>query len=113
MTIFPVIVLGVFTWLVACHHEKLYAPKDFTNDESFLRGINEKRDGRPALKELDGQIKSKIKEVLESDDFQSNLDMDSKERIADAVERISDGIRSSSFITVDATELTNDQEDVF
>ena len=34
---FPFIVLAVFGWLVACHHEKLYGPGDFRTDEAFHR----------------------------------------------------------------------------
>ena len=33
---FPLIVLGVFTYLVVEHNEKLYAPKDFDNQDGFL-----------------------------------------------------------------------------
>jgi len=33
---FPVIVLGVFGWLVSRHPEKLYAPSDFRDDRSWL-----------------------------------------------------------------------------
>lgn len=36
MVLFPIIVLGVFTWLVAYHHTKLYAPDDFKDDAAFL-----------------------------------------------------------------------------
>ena len=34
---FPVMVLGVFAWLVCRHHTKLYAPSDFRADDSFLQ----------------------------------------------------------------------------
>jgi len=43
---FPVVVLGVFSWLVSCHHKKLYAPSDYKNEEHFLEAIN------PELHEL-------------------------------------------------------------
>jgi hypothetical protein len=36
LVIFPVVVLGVFAWLVSCHHTKLYAPSDFRREEHFL-----------------------------------------------------------------------------
>lgn len=39
MVLFPVIVLAVFSWLVSCHHKKLYAPSDFKNEEHFLEAI--------------------------------------------------------------------------
>jgi CheY-like chemotaxis protein len=37
MVVFPVIVLGVFTWLVSQRHNNLYAPGDFQNAEDFFR----------------------------------------------------------------------------
>jgi hypothetical protein len=37
LAVFPLVVLLVFAWLVAHHHTKLYAPKDFARDESFFR----------------------------------------------------------------------------
>ena len=37
VTLFPLVVLGVFYLLVTQHHGKLYAPGDFKNDDSFLR----------------------------------------------------------------------------
>ncbi len=36
LALFPVGVLVVFAWLVACHHNKLYGPGDFRDDRSFL-----------------------------------------------------------------------------
>lgn len=40
LVLFPVIVLGVFGWLVSSHHKKLYAPSDFKNEEHFLGTVN-------------------------------------------------------------------------
>ncbi len=34
---FPAVVLSAFTYLVACHHEKLYAPSDFLDQRDFVR----------------------------------------------------------------------------
>lgn len=47
---FPLVLLGVFTWLVAKHHWKLYAPSDYRADESFLRLLtpDEQRERRQA-----------------------------------------------------------------
>ena len=44
---FPLIVLGVFTYLVVKHNEKLYAPNDFDNQDGFLlaNGKNIKPNG--------------------------------------------------------------------
>lgn len=44
---FPVVVLGVFTWLVAKHHGKLYGPGDYKREENFLASLN------PALRSLE------------------------------------------------------------
>lgn len=37
LVIFPVIVLGVFAWLVSCHSGKLFAPADFKNEENYVK----------------------------------------------------------------------------
>lgn len=34
---FPVVVLGVFTWLVSKHSGKLFAPSDFKNEDNYVR----------------------------------------------------------------------------
>jgi len=40
VTLFPLVVLGVFYLLVTRHHGKLYAPGDFKDDDSFLRTLS-------------------------------------------------------------------------
>lgn len=37
LTVFPVLVLSAFLWLVSKHSEKLYAPSDFRTDAEFHR----------------------------------------------------------------------------
>ena len=37
LVIFPVIVLGVFSWLVSCHSGKLFAPADFKNEDNYVK----------------------------------------------------------------------------
>jgi cytochrome c oxidase subunit IV len=37
MVLFPVLVLGVFAWLVSSHSGKLFAPADFKNEENYVR----------------------------------------------------------------------------
>lgn len=34
---FPVLVLGVFSWLVSKHSAKLFAPSDFRNEENYVK----------------------------------------------------------------------------
>lgn len=40
--IFPVLVLILFGWLVAKHHDKLYGPQDYRSDEAFLKTRQQK-----------------------------------------------------------------------
>jgi CheY-like chemotaxis protein len=37
LVIFPVLVLGVFSWLVSRHSGKLFAPSDFRNEDNYVR----------------------------------------------------------------------------
>jgi len=37
LVIFPVLVLGVFTWLVMRHSGKLYGPSDYRNEENYIK----------------------------------------------------------------------------
>lgn len=48
---FPLIVLAVFYWLVTRHHEKLYAPKDYQNDDAFLKTISITKASKEEIRE--------------------------------------------------------------
>lgn len=37
MVLFPVLVFSGFLWLVAKHHNKLYGPSDFKNEDNFIK----------------------------------------------------------------------------
>lgn len=37
LVLFPMVVLGVFAWLVSTHSGKLFAPADFKNEENYVR----------------------------------------------------------------------------
>jgi hypothetical protein len=41
IVIFPVLILATFCYLVVKHHGKLYAPKDYKKDESFLQTLSD------------------------------------------------------------------------
>lgn len=43
VVLFPTAVLILFGWLVSKHHNKLYAPTDYRDDESFLQTMRAKR----------------------------------------------------------------------
>lgn len=53
LVIFPFVVLFVFAWLVSQHHTKLYAPKDFLNDETFLKALSPQEIEDKRQKELE------------------------------------------------------------
>lgn len=40
MVLFPVVVIFVFSWLVSCHHNKLYAPSDYQDEKHFIEISN-------------------------------------------------------------------------
>jgi hypothetical protein len=41
LVIFPFVVILIFSWLVSRHYEKLYAPKDYSDDKYFLSGLGQ------------------------------------------------------------------------
>ena len=41
--IFPVVIFVVFVLLVCYHHEKLYGPTDFKNEDNFVKLTNAER----------------------------------------------------------------------
>ena len=57
VVIFAFTLLGVFYWLVTRHHDKLYGPGDFKNEENFMKTIDAKV-GR--LEVITQQIKEEI-----------------------------------------------------
>jgi hypothetical protein len=40
LVVFPLVVIAVFTYLVIWHHNKLYAPADYANEENFMKGVS-------------------------------------------------------------------------
>jgi len=54
-TLFPVLVLFIFFWLVTRHHWKLYNPKDFHDDESFfsVMGKNQKKPTKTQVSDVE------------------------------------------------------------
>lgn len=53
LVIFPFIVLIVFAWLVSQHHTKLYAPKDFSSDDTFLKALSPQQIEERRQKEIE------------------------------------------------------------
>lgn len=52
---FPLIVLAIFYWLVTRHHQKLYSPQDYKNDDTFLKTI-------PIFKATNEEVRKKYEE---------------------------------------------------
>jgi hypothetical protein len=70
VVIFPLIVLAVFTWLVAKHHHKLYGPGDYRNDDAFISTLStatpaeiaKKHEGE--AKQIEGDAKQPLPKTL-------------------------------------------------
>ncbi len=64
LVLFPVLVLGVFTYLVVYHHNKLYAPSDFSNEENFMRALEAGLNRSPRITEIETTTKQ-IRNVID------------------------------------------------
>lgn len=51
--VFPIAILCAFIYLVVNHHEKLYAPSDFRNDEAFIETLSGKKIKEKQEKEIE------------------------------------------------------------
>ncbi|HEV2783317.1 MAG TPA: response regulator [Actinophytocola sp.] len=40
LVVFPILVLGVFAWLVSRHSNKLFSPRDFQNEENYVKMLS-------------------------------------------------------------------------
>ncbi len=112
LAIFPVIVLGIFAWLVSQHHAKLYAPRDFKSDEAFLQTLSpsEKQvaDFQGTVTETKLEISEDAIDVENPEEKDQILDTDIKEALRAA--EINPGIgimRLSSLIEKDIRIIAN------
>lgn len=93
IVIFPVVVLFVFYLLVTKHHVKLYSPRDFKNDDSFLKTLSvkqqEKRldDDIMSLESVD-LIKSELKKPQNEEVFFSRSGKGKTEEISTVVNEL-------------------------
>jgi hypothetical protein len=96
---------------ISCHHEKLYAPRDFQTDDAFLTARSA---ARPLLAELDKKIEEKVTSVLTAQDLIRSIEKGghTREALKAAADRITNEIRSSSFVTIDARDFMEDREAV-
>jgi len=56
--IFPVVILLAFIYLVVNHHEKLYAPSDFRDDDTFIKAMD--------LKDITLKTKNEVQELTKA-----------------------------------------------
>lgn len=116
LVVFPVVVLTVFSWLVSQHHEKLYAPRDYSSDDAFLRGISERSKQRQGIIELERDAQEKFREMITSVDFVSALNEetgDVRSKLAKVAEKVTREIRNSSSITIDARGFTGSKDAIY
>ena len=65
---FPCIVLGIFTYLVVKHHQKLYAPGDYQNEQNFM-GYSSKDDKNEQYDQDTDKLKNEQNNTQERDEL--------------------------------------------
>jgi CheY-like chemotaxis protein len=67
LVIFPVLVLGVFGWLVSRHSNRLFAPSDFRDEDNYVRALTASASLAVAsVKNESGVSTTEIRSVVES-----------------------------------------------
>lgn len=107
---FPFALVFLFFATLNLNHKVLYAPSDYSSDESFLEGIRVSRAARPEVSSLEETIEHNIESALSSALSKNEKDPNEKERVADAIKA---SIKKSSFITIDARPLTGNNRHIF
>ena len=69
LVVFPVLVLATFYKLVTNHHDKLYSPSDFSNDENFLRFVKSSIETTvdDSMKQVKEDLNESIKRLVEKE----------------------------------------------
>ncbi len=80
ITLFPLFVLGIFTYLVIYHHKKLYAPSDYKDEKNFV--IVGNKEVSSDLDAINVQVKS-LKVEKNPDQLIASID-----KISDNIEKI-------------------------
>ena len=108
LMLFPFTLVLLFFATLNWNHRALYAPSDYKSDESFLESANGGKSQREGIASMEKVIEAKVYEVLNASDGAPSAE--SKRSIA---EKITESIKTSAFITVDARSLTGQDSDVF
>lgn len=108
LMLFPSALVVLFFLTLNWNHKALYAPSDYKSDESFLEGVNRSSPRRTEIALMEKIIESKVEEGLSS--AEGVQDLKSKSALA---KRITTSIKNSAFLTIDASPLTGNEENVF
>ena len=68
LVVFPVVVLGVFAWLVSRHSPRLFAPSDFKNEDNYVKMLSTVATSltAAAAKNPDALSDSRIEQIIQS-----------------------------------------------
>lgn len=108
--IFPVFIATVFFLILWYRPQHLYAPKDFSNDESFLRSMAAAKSER--LSRVAEKLEGALHQRLVSPQLVNRLSSVKGDQLAsilsDEADRIADEIKKAAFITVDLSTFSQD-----
>ncbi|MBO2613096.1 hypothetical protein [Shewanella algae] len=108
LMLFPFTLVLLFFATLNWNHRALYAPSDYKSDESFLESANGSKSQREGIASMEKVIEAKVHEVLNASD-----DVHGEESKKNIAEKITESIKTSAFITVDARSYTGDVGDIF
>lgn len=100
LVLFPLIVLATFAWLVSSHHEKLYAPSDYRDDEGFHRSTVARHQYLKELERQNVHLKARVGEAV-----REQFEKDGP-RLEGAMQGISEAIDRGTSIYVDMTAVS-------
>jgi hypothetical protein len=83
--IFPFFILGVFTYLVVCHHKKLYGPSDYKDEQNFVSTFIRDKDVPSDLEKVNIELRTLASEKKEKGD--QNL-VEKINKISEKIEKI-------------------------
>lgn len=96
---FPVLVLVAFCWLVAAHHQKLYAPSDYKTDDGFLTAAQVQKRHVAELQAQQDQVQATIREKLQHSALP-------EPKVAVFIEELEQQLHDLTSITVNISQIT-------
>jgi hypothetical protein len=105
---FPVFIATIFFMILWFRPQHLYAPKDFSSDESFLKSMAAARSVR--LSQFAENLEVELHQRLVSPQLVNRLSSVKSDQVEgvlrDEADRITDEIKKSAFITVDLSAFS-------